>query len=117
MTVFSQYSFQCLFGFFMILALIFNMKLKMTKIRSVREKVVLKDVHMSNRRPFITYYRAYANIITAFSILAVDFKIFPRNFAKVETYGTGLMDVGVGGFLITNAVVSPEARGITSTDR
>jgi hypothetical protein len=28
-----------------------------------------------------------------------------------------LMDVGVGGFLITNAVVSPEARGITSTDR
>jgi len=72
---------------------------------------------MSNRRPFITYYRAYANLITAISILAVDFKIYPREFAKTETYGTGLMDVGVGGFLIANAIVSPEARGITSSDR
>ncbi|XP_045159757.2 phosphatidylinositol-glycan biosynthesis class W protein-like [Mercenaria mercenaria] len=117
MSVFSENSFQCLFIFFMSFALIFNIKMRQKAIRSVREKVTLTDVKMGNRRPFITYYRAYANVITAFSILAVDFKIFPRYFAKAETYGTGLMDVGVGGFLITNAVVSPEARGIIATDR
>ena len=55
--------------------------------------------------------------MTAFSIIAVDFKIFPRYFAKAETYGTGLMDVGVGCFMISNAIVSPEARGKVSSDK
>lgn len=117
MSVLSENSFQCLFVLFMILALIFNVKMKQKSVKTIQQTVSLKDIKMGSKRPFITYYRAYANVITAFSILAVDFKLFPRYFAKVETYGTGLMDVGVGGFLITNAIVSPEARGIVATDK
>lgn len=64
------------------------------------------------RQPFICNYRAYVVIATAISILAVDFNIFPRRFAKAETYGSGFMDVGVGSFIISNAIVSPEARSL-----
>ncbi len=48
---------------------------------------------------------------TIICILAVDFVAFPRRLAKTETYGTGLMDLGVGCFTFANALVSPEARG------
>ncbi|XP_028322625.1 phosphatidylinositol-glycan biosynthesis class W protein isoform X2 [Gouania willdenowi] len=61
--------------------------------------------------PFITLFRVFVNINTAISILAVDFNVFPRRYAKTETYGTGVMDFGVGGFVFANALVSPEARG------
>ncbi|KXJ18339.1 Phosphatidylinositol-glycan biosynthesis class W protein [Exaiptasia diaphana] len=64
------------------------------------------------RQSFICNYRAYIVIATAVSILAVDFNIFPRRFAKAETYGSGFMDVGVGSFIVSNAIVSPEARSI-----
>ena len=69
------------------------------------------DVPMLGKRPFITNFRAYVNIAGAISILAVDFQVFPRRFAKAETYGTGLMDVGVGAYVVSNAIVSAEARG------
>lgn len=73
------------------------------------------DFAPGQKKPFLCNFRAYVNIATAISILAVDFVIFPRRFAKTETYGTGLMDVGVGSFIISNAIVCQEARG-TSTD-
>ena len=44
------------------------------------------------------------------AILAVDFVVFPRRFAKCESYGSGLMDTGVGLFIIAQGGVSPEAR-------
>ncbi|XP_006816595.1 glucosaminyl-phosphatidylinositol-acyltransferase PIGW-like [Saccoglossus kowalevskii] len=69
------------------------------------------QLNIASKKPFISNYRAYANIATAIAILGVDFIIFPRRFAKTETYGSGLMDVGVSGFIIANAIVSPEARG------
>lgn len=62
------------------------------------------------KRPFITNFRALTNMITAICILAIDFHIFPRKFAKTELFGYSLMDTGVGLFILANALVAPEAK-------
>jgi phosphatidylinositol glycan class W len=67
--------------------------------------------------PFVSYFRAYTNIFTGFSILAVDFKIYPQYFYKSRVFGTALMDSGLGFYIISNAIVSAEARGIETTKR
>ncbi|KAI5427443.1 hypothetical protein KIW84_032745 [Lathyrus oleraceus] len=41
-------------------------------------------------RAYITSYRVIVMIITILCILAVDFRIFPRRYAKTETYGASL---------------------------
>jgi hypothetical protein len=45
------------------------------------------------RKPFLSAYRAGLLVLTCLAILAVDFDVFPRRFAKVETYGTSLVSV------------------------
>lgn len=61
------------------------------------------------RRPeYFNILRANINLLTAVCILAVDFKCFPRKLAKTESYGFGLMDVGVGLFVYGNGIVAPE---------
>ncbi|XP_048131911.1 uncharacterized protein At4g17910 isoform X4 [Rhodamnia argentea] len=65
-------------------------------------------------RTDISLYRVCMMIVTCLCILAVDFRIFPRRYAKTETFGTGLMDLGVGSFVLANALVSRQARNISS---
>ena len=36
----------------------------------------------------------------------MDFRVFPRRLAKVETFGHGVMDIGVGGYVFTGALVA-----------
>lgn len=57
------------------------------------------------KQPFITYFRSLTFLVTSISILAVDFHSYPRRFAKTETYGVSLMDIGVGLFVFSNAIV------------
>ena len=71
----------------------------------------LLNTILAGKRPYLTNWRANVNVAAAISILAVDFVIFPRRYCKAETYGSGLMDIGVGAFVMSNAVVAPEARG------
>ena len=40
-----------------------------------------------------------------------DFVVFPRRFCKSETFGVGMMDGGVGSFIISHAITSIHARG------
>lgn len=69
----------------------------------------LPFVQIPCQRPeYLNVLRANINLITAICILAVDFNCFPRQLAKTETFGTGLMDAGVGLFVYGNGLVAPE---------
>ena len=65
---------------------------------------------------FLTNYRCGLMLYTSVAILAVDFVVFPRRFCKSETFGVGMMDGGVGSFIISHALTSMHARGATGTD-
>lgn len=63
-----------------------------------------------NDLDFLTYYRSTVSYLTFVAILAVDFPIFPRSFAKTEISGYGLMDIGAGSFALSGGFVSWYAR-------
>ncbi|XP_048487630.1 uncharacterized protein At4g17910 [Plutella xylostella] len=57
----------------------------------------------------ISYLRGLTYLITAFCILAVDFRVFPRYLAKTENYGYSLMDTGVGLFVLMSGLVHKDS--------
>ena len=68
---------------------------------------VRTKLHSTTKRPyFMSTFRSTMMLYTVISILGVDFHLFPRRLAKTETFGTGLMDLGVGAFVVANGMVS-----------
>ncbi|XP_035289244.1 phosphatidylinositol-glycan biosynthesis class W protein [Anguilla anguilla] len=95
-------------------SLLFSVYYRKKHSSSVHSRDVFKNFLQinleTNRIPFVSLFRVLVNVKTAISILAVDFSVFPRRYAKAETYGTGVMDFGVGAYIFANALVCPEAR-------
>lgn len=82
-----------------ILVLIYRAFTANHKSKKQAKRLKPASTEILPKKSFITVYRAQMMIITNLAILAVDFHAFPRRFAKVETWGTSLMDMGVGLFV------------------
>lgn len=65
-------------------------------------------VDTPTRPMYVSLCRSLVNLHTALCILAVDFKCFPRKLAKTETFGFGLMDIGVGLYVFINGLVAKD---------
>ncbi|KXG39274.1 uncharacterized protein At4g17910 isoform X2 [Sorghum bicolor] len=106
-TVLSEWAFTCAISLVVLISIY---------IMFERSQLHLKDgfSQLPSLRADISSYRVSVVLVTCLCILAVDFKIFPRRYAKAETYGSGIMDLGVGSFVVANALVSRQARNIAS---
>ncbi|KAH8934986.1 hypothetical protein BDL97_17G008100 [Sphagnum fallax] len=85
---------------------------KWSQQQSPKVKPSPKEQVKSSQKAYLSSYRFVMMLVTCVTILAVDFTVFPRRYAKTETYGTGLMDIGVGSFVVANALVSRQARNL-----
>lgn len=94
-----------------------NIALGMTTIllvvQHIKSRLHLEPfIQIPVKRPcYLDTARATINMISVVCILAVDFQIFPRKLGKTETFGFGLMDVGVGLYVLSNGIVSPDRNG------
>ncbi|XP_044267891.1 uncharacterized protein At4g17910 [Tribolium madens] len=97
-TVLSDYTVELLSTFFIItLSLILWLRSS--------NPLYEKPPKAPQNRDYLTNSRSTINVISVVAILAVDFLIFPRRFAKTKSYGYSLMDVGVGLFIFSNGIV------------
>ena len=65
-------------------------------IRFISPRLPTRDPAAAPRhRAFLTTWRAHMMCMTVIAILAVDFPLFPRAFAKTEDYGTSLVRCAV----------------------
>ncbi|XP_005110320.1 phosphatidylinositol-glycan biosynthesis class W protein [Aplysia californica] len=108
-TLMSDYIMELFLGIIASCVMLYFVYMK--TVASKSHLILRSEVNLSDKKTFVTNFRSIINICAAVGILAVDFPIFPRRFVKAETYGFGLMDTGVGFYVVSNAIVSPEARG------
>ena len=71
-------------GFFLTLFILLHFMQKKTASDKTTQQNALK-------LPYLSAYRSCLLLLTCLAILAVDFHIFPRYFAKTETYGYSLV--------------------------
>lgn len=107
-TVLAEWAYICAFSLVIVISICTIYKRSQFHLKAPQH-------NLPSLRTDISSYRVSVILMTCLSILAVDFKIFPRRYAKAETYGSGIMDLGVGSFVVANALVSREARNITAT--
>lgn len=111
LTILADYAVYILVTELLTSAVLILMKLKTLRHFSFKSlSSAFSSPYPHHRHPYITLTRTFINVFTAIAILAVDFSIFPRRLAKTEIYGSGLMDLGVGVFLMSHGLTSPEAR-------
>ena len=60
----------------------------------------------SKQRPQLDVYRGSMMLMCCLAIFSVDFKLQPRNFAKTETFGTSVMDIGVACVVMSAGMVT-----------
>ncbi|GAU87413.1 hypothetical protein RvY_00257-1 [Ramazzottius varieornatus] len=58
----------------------------------------------------VTEFRGCVLLLVCIAILAVDFDLFPYEMVKTDRQGYSLMDLGVGTFIIANALVAPQTQ-------
>lgn len=85
--------------------------------KATKENIRNAEEATTKKLHFLTFYRSTISYLTFIAILAVDFQVFPRKFAKTETYGYGLMDLGAGSFCVSGGFVSWFARRMEDDGR
>lgn len=78
--------------------------LEAMRTRQLRRERSVQPI-LGPRKPFLSNFKGFNMLLTCIAILAVDFQVFPRRYGKTETFGTGLMDLGVGSFIVSRQVV------------
>lgn len=101
-TLLSDYIFEIIFAVSTILCVILVFNTRSIRLVSIFSE---KNSFKTERLLSLTFFRSLTYLITVFSILGVDFRIYPRFMAKTETYGYSVMDTGVGLFVLMSGLV------------
>ncbi|TKR67244.1 hypothetical protein L596_023427 [Steinernema carpocapsae] len=89
-----------LFGFIILLLVLFLREYYRSKGRPSVQEVINTDISPKlGPTTFFSQIRSMLMIFTCLAILAVDFHVFPRRFAKTETFGLSVMDIGTAAFV------------------